>query len=237
MGDCPGRGGRRAPAWRREPPAERAAGCGAEKMATASLLPVSDFPPRDLRSFLQFCAGEWLSVRSSFDLEEPLPEPSAGQGAAPEEAPSEEGWHAALRGELAVLYLEPEQDGAPGGLRVTPPAAAGGPEAGRELHFEAGGTFACQLPAGEPLGRGSWRFWPDGSLELSQSDGAVLLHERIWFTKPNLRLRSSVEQRPDGRPARASFSSEIRRVSRAVAPGAASEGAASPAGGGSAGGG
>jgi len=211
-------------------------------MAAAAVLPVSDFPPRDLRSFLEFCAGAWLSVRSSFDLEEPLPELSAGEGLAPEEAQAEEvqaeeGWHAALRGELAVLYLEPDQDGAPGGLRVTPPLEAGGQAAGRELHFEAGGGFACHDPAGEAIERGSWRFWPDGSLELSRSDGAAVVRERIWFTKPNLRLRSSVEQRPDGRPARASFSSEIRRVSRSVAPGAASAEAASPAGGGSAGGG
>jgi hypothetical protein len=41
-----------------------------------------------------------------------------------------------------------------------------------------------------------------------------MVKERIWFTKPNLRLRSSVEQRGDGSPGRASFSSEIRRLSR-----------------------
>ena len=40
------------------------------------------------------------------------------------------------------------------------------------------------------------------------------LRERIWFNKPNLRLRSTVEQRADGSLGRASFSSEIRRVSR-----------------------
>jgi hypothetical protein len=44
------------------------------------------------------------------------------------------------------------------------------------------------------------------------------VRERIWFTKPNLRLRSSVENHADGRPGRASFSSEIRRVSRPAAP-------------------
>jgi hypothetical protein len=41
-----------------------------------------------------------------------------------------------------------------------------------------------------------------------------LVQERIWFTKANLRLRSSVEHHPDGSPGRASFSSEIRRLSR-----------------------
>lgn len=38
--------------------------------------------------------------------------------------------------------------------------------------------------------------------------------ERIWFTKPNLRLRSSVEHGAGGSAAQASFCSEIRRVSR-----------------------
>jgi hypothetical protein len=41
--------------------------------------------------------------------------------------------------------------------------------------------------------------------------------ERIWFAKPNLRLRSSLAHRADGEPGRASFSTEIRRVSRPLA--------------------
>jgi hypothetical protein len=44
------------------------------------------------------------------------------------------------------------------------------------------------------------------------------VRERIWFTKPNLRLRSTVETNAAGSPGRASFSSEIRRVSRPTAP-------------------
>jgi hypothetical protein len=44
------------------------------------------------------------------------------------------------------------------------------------------------------------------------------VRERIWFTKPNLRLRSTVEHRADGTPGRASFSSEIRRISRPADP-------------------
>ena len=54
----------------------------------------------------------------------------------------------------------------------------------------------------------------DGSLELTLSSGDAEVRERFWFTKPNLRLRSTVESRADGTPGRASFSSEIRRVSR-----------------------
>ena len=68
------------------------------------------------------------------------------------------------------------------------------------------------LQAGDQQGR--WLLWPDGSLELVLEQGADQLRERIWFNKPNLRLRSTVEQRADGSLGRASFSSEIRRVSR-----------------------
>ena len=37
--------------------------------------------------------------------------------------------------------------------------------------------------------------WPDGSLELTLCAGDTEVTERIWFTKPNLRLRSTVENR------------------------------------------
>jgi hypothetical protein len=44
-----------------------------------------------------------------------------------------------------------------------------------------------------------------------------MVSERIWFAKPNLRLRSSLAHRADGEPGLASFSTEIRRVSRPLA--------------------
>ena len=37
--------------------------------------------------------------------------------------------------------------------------------------------------------------------------------ERIWFIKPNLRLRSTTAIAMDGTPLQARFCSEIRRVS------------------------
>jgi hypothetical protein len=82
------------------------------------------------------------------------------------------------------------------------------------LHFQAGGVFERRDQAGNALSQGTWELWSDGSLELTQTGIDTVVRERIWFTKPNLRLRSSVERRLDGSPARASFSSEIRRVSR-----------------------
>jgi hypothetical protein len=83
------------------------------------------------------------------------------------------------------------------------------------LHFSADGRFH----AGREDGRGGhWTLWPDGSLELVITGDGREVRERIWFTKPNLRLRSTVETSADGSPGRASFSSEIRRVSRPTVP-------------------
>jgi len=154
------------------------------------------FPPDTIEAFLRFCAGEWMSLRSRFELE--LAEASAG-GDGDE-------WHSSERGELVVAYLEPTANDSPGGLSVGPKGAAQ-----RQLQFLADGGFT----AGDQ--HGSWQLLPDSSLELTLNAGDREVRERIWFTKPNLRLRSTVEQRQDGSPGRASFSSEIRRVSRPAA--------------------
>ncbi|MFM9104542.1 MAG: hypothetical protein ACKOPS_25825, partial [Cyanobium sp.] len=149
---------------------------------------MSDFPPQDLRSVLELCAGDWLSVRSCFDLSEPLSLAGlAGNEAPAAESPlageppgrAEEQWHTALRGELQVLFLEPTQPGDPGGLRVTPPPSAGAAAAIQELIFDASGAFQRHPGAGSGATRGSWRFWPDGSLELVESAGDGEVRERI----------------------------------------------------------
>jgi len=189
--------------------------------------PISAFPPETIGAFLRCCAGEWMSLRSQFSLAgamdlgsldlgslEPadpaVPEPaSQGEG----ELALEEAWHSSERGELVVSFLEPDGNASVGGLRV----AAGG-KGPAQLHFDHQGGFTAS--GGEGQSQGSWQMWPDGSLELQLKAGERLVRERIWFTKANLRLRSTVEQGADGLPARASFSSEIRRVGRpAAAPG------------------
>jgi hypothetical protein len=120
-------------------------------------------------------------------------------------------WHSSERGELTIAYQEPSGAVEPGSLLITPPGAT----AARTVTFSADGRFR----GGDGDG-GQWQLWPDGSLELVLEREGVQVRERIWFTKPNLRLRSTVERGSDGRPARASFSSEIRRVSRPAAPAA-----------------
>jgi len=153
------------------------------------------FPPDSVEAFLRFCAGEWMSLRSRFELE--LTEANdGGEGEGDE-------WHSSERGELLVAYLEPAGAEGPGGLSVGP---KGEPQ--RQLLFMADGGFT----AGDQ--QGTWQLLPDSSLELTLREGQREVRERIWFTKPNLRLRSTLESAGDGSPSRASFCSEIRRVSR-----------------------
>jgi hypothetical protein len=180
--------------------------------------PVTNFPPQDIRSFLTCCAGEWLALRSRFALDTGyrLAGAGAGAGARAEGEGLEDGapeaWHDSERGELLVAYLEPEMVGDPGGLAITPPATGSGHHPCLQLIFSACGRFHRRAPGGDGEGEGSWHLRPDGSLEMTIGQGSSVVKERIWFTKPNLRLRSSVEHRADGLPGRASFSSEIRRV-------------------------
>lgn len=178
---------------------------------TAGAAPAAAFPPRDIVAFLRFCAGEWLGLRSRFALGEIAS--SRTTTTAQEPAGEQEGdeWHSSDRGELVVTYLEPSSADSPGSLSVGPKG-----QRARLLHFRAGGSFTVD---GQPAEQqGSWQLWPDGSLELTLRAGGSEVRERIWFTKPNLRLRSTVENHADGTPGRASFSSEIRRVSRPAAP-------------------
>jgi hypothetical protein len=151
------------------------------------------FPPQEIGAFLRFCAGEWMGLRSRFALDAVLTGENGDE------------WHSSERGELVVAYLEPgDGEDGPGGLSVGPRG-----EKPRHLLFAGDGSFRVGADQ-----RGRWQLWPDGSLELTLGDGNQTVHERIWFTRPNLRLRSTVEHRADGSPGRASFSSEIRRVSR-----------------------
>ncbi|MFM8526201.1 MAG: phycobiliprotein lyase, partial [Cyanobacteriota bacterium] len=167
------------------------------------------FPPTDIASFLRCCEGSWMSLRSRFDLT---------ANAAAEPAPEGEGsdandtWPQSERGELEVRYVAGPHEAEPGSLS-SQPAGAGA----RTLQFHADGRFVAADAVGDGGSHGTWTLWPDGILELSLEPAGRRISERIWFTKPNLRLRSTVEHFSDGRAGRASFSSEIRRVSRPAA--------------------
>lgn len=157
------------------------------------------FPPEDIRGFLQLCAGEWLSLRSVLETE--TPEGTGSPHGTGELLDAAQGWHHADRGELTVAFLEAEEPGECGGLDVGLPTGSS-----VRLVFRGDGSVVL---AGDS---GRWLLASDGTLELSlEKDGGVV-KERIWFSKPNLRLRCTLEQARDGSPGRASFSSEIRRV-------------------------
>jgi len=179
------------------------------------------FPPTDLPAFLHCCAGEWLSLRSRFNLG---PGAAASNGAEANEAAMESdddnSWHASERAELKVTRLA-ALGGGHGGLAMDVKDRAGIQRA----YFHADGSFGSVPDAGQGE-TGTWTLGPDGCLDLVINQGERQLRERIWFTKPNLRLRSTVEQLASGSPGRASFSSEIRRVPRPAEPAAHGQGLA-----------
>ena len=162
------------------------------------------FPPEQIGGFLRLCAGEWMSLRSKFAL---CAIDATDNDSTEDLDEDGDAWHSSERGELVVAFLEAETAGGAGGLQVGPKDAMA-----KQLHFDANGGFR----SGEQQGR--WQLWPDGSLELVITGDGREVRERIWFTKPNLRLRSTVETNAAGSPGRASFSSEIRRVSRPAVP-------------------
>jgi hypothetical protein len=171
------------------------------------------FPPKDLAAFLGYCAGDWLSLRSRFNLGSGAdPADGANSNEAAEAAADDNSWHASERAELQVTLLAATGDGL-GGLALEVKGQAGV----QQSYFHADGSFGSEADALEGV-TGTWALGPDGSLDLVIEQGERQLRERIWFTKPNLRLRSSVEQLASGSPGRASFSSEIRRVPRPPAP-------------------
>ena len=145
------------------------------------------FPPADPASFLALCAGEWMSLRSSFALSN-----------------GDDDWHTSERGELTVRF-ESGRGELLGRLLVEPPGGSG-----RSLSFVDGGELTV-----DEQSRGEWHFCPDGSVELHlpQPDGS-LVQERIWFTRANLRLRSTTAVDAGGSPLEGSFCTDIRRVSK-----------------------
>lgn len=144
-------------------------------------------------AFLSLCAGEWMTLRSQFAL-----------------TSGDEDWHSSERSDLKV-NLVPGGKGEIGGLQVTPQLG----EATTLLFAENGDLTVSSGKQDRRQGR--WAFWADGSVEMSFSqNGEIQLQERICFTKPNLRLRSTMVVDEEGFPKQASFCSEIRRVSKPI---------------------
>ena len=144
------------------------------------------FPPADLEAFLQLCVGRWMCLRSRFDLES-----------------SEDQRHTSDRGEVTVNAALQDSP-----WMLTVEAADG---ASSELLFAPNGELTLRSPATKRTGH--WQFRPDASLELEVIEGDTRVLERIWFIKPNLRLRSTTATAAEGQPVQARFCSEIRRVS------------------------
>ena len=149
------------------------------------------FPPHDAAALLALCAGEWLSLRSRFDL-------CLAQG------DDDGAWHASDRGELRQTWTA-----APAGGELLGVLESRSPD-GRvqRLTFQRDGG----LQADGGL-RGEWQLEGEGRLLLSHGADGIDHHETIWFAKPNLRLRSVLAQQGEELLA-AGFCSEVRRVTR-----------------------
>ena len=160
--------------------------------STASAIPVTElpFPPTSLQEFLQLCDGRWMSLRSTFALD------------------GSDDWHNSTRGDVTMHH----QSSAEGSEQLVVSDGQGKPLS--TLRFTADGGFHRQGEGSQAGSNGHWELREGGCLELSMPgvDGAVVL-ERIWFTKANLRLRSTTLVDRDGTPQQANFCSEIRRVS------------------------
>ena len=100
------------------------------------------FPPEDPKAFLALCAGEWMSLRSSFELSE-----------------GDDDWHASEKGELKVS-CDQKCEQSVGRLQVVPPSGHTS-----TLEFSTDGRLA--IHGGPDELTGLWRFWPDGSMELT----------------------------------------------------------------------
>lgn len=163
---------------------------------------LAEFPPEDISSFLELNAGDWLALRSLLSPERALCLKGEvlrdGEGTT-----GAQGWHDSDRSDLHIAVLEPTSEIDWGGLEIVHSE-----QSKAKLVFRKDGT----VMVGSRLGL--WHLEEDGSLELAVEEEDRILKEWIWFRKPNLRLRCTLEQLEGGRPGRASFSSEIRRVSR-----------------------
>ena len=135
------------------------------------------FPPTDLAAFLRCCAGDWLSLRSRFNLgSEAAPSTGAEPSEAGHAAEDDNSWHASERGELQVTLLVAPGEGH-GGLAVEVKGQPGL----QQSYFHADGSFGSEPDASKGV-TGSWSLGPDGSLDLVITAGERQLKERIWFT-------------------------------------------------------
>ena len=143
------------------------------------------FPPADPAAFLALCDGQWMSLRSCFELS----------------MEGDDEWHSSERGELTVRCESTPASGL-GQLVVQAPSGV----SSTLLFSEDGGLSRNGEPAG------TWRFWPDGSMELNlPSPDGVLVQERIWFTRANLRLRNTTAVKYACVPLQGSECTAIRR--------------------------
>ena len=171
----------------------------------------------EIQEFLDLCAGNWFSQRTSYDfnqekshssqseitielLSQAAPEvlalcasyqidPQVTVGGTKASWTNSSGWGQPKQMGVATIVLIPKEEN---------------PQVGRLLHSV--GTTPNSLIVGHYL------LGKDEALTLTLEGERTYSQERLWFASPNLRLRTSLIKRGNGWSA-TTFYSEIRRIS------------------------
>jgi len=174
----------------------------------------------EIRSFIELCAGNWLSQRTSYFFAQETSESQRSELAIAPLLPSDldliafcqqyeiaadqtlGGW--AIGWESSKDWDSPKQEGAAILVFIADPAST---STGQILR----GTGSADK-ADKPALQGRYKLGLDEALTLSLQEGDLQAEERIWFASDNLRLRTTVFKQGENYQQTA-FYSEIRKLS------------------------
>lgn len=172
----------------------------------------------DIETFLEMCAGQWFSQRTSYHLGEEQAQSSKTEIHIERLSPTHR---------EVLTFCEYRQ--------INPHTTLGGMKAswknladGKNLPTATSATLILLPDTGHPqrgeiwqaregnfqqITAGRYLLGADEALTLTLQGAEAYWEERLWFASPNLRLRTSLVKQGDGWSATA-FYSEIRRVVR-----------------------
>jgi hypothetical protein len=174
----------------------------------------------DIEAFLEMCAGQWFSQRTSYHLGQEQAENSKTEICIERLSPTD--------AEVLSLceYSQIDPNLTLGGTKASWENPAGG------KNFPAASATLILVPdAGNPqrgellqakdanfkeIMAGRYLLGEDEALTLTLEGDGTYWEERLWFASPNLRLRTSLIKRRDNWSSTA-FYSEIRRISSKIA--------------------
>lgn len=175
----------------------------------------------DIEAFLELCAGQWFSQRTSYHLGKEQAENSKTEICIERLSPTD--------AEVLNLceYSQIDPNLTLGGTNVSWENPAGGrnfptatsvtlilvPDTGNP---QQGELLQAQDADFKQIMAGRYFLGQDEALTLTLEGDETYWEERLWFASPNLRLRTSLIKRGDGWSVTA-FYSEIRRIASKIA--------------------